>query len=146
MTIVRSFLLTLAVVALMIGSAAAHAQSCAGDCDGNGAVAVEEIILGVRIALGEAAAADCLAMDADGSGTVAIDELLAGVRHALDGCAPSPTTSATGAATPTPTNTVAPTTGTADLAVAVRVDTDPIFRSRLRDESRCRGGTVRLIG
>jgi hypothetical protein len=128
MTVIRLFLLPLAAALIAIGAAPTVAQTCAGDCDGNGAVAVEEIILGVRIALGEAAAADCLAMDADGSGTVAIDELLAAVRHALDGCAPSPTTTATGAATPTPTNTVAPTTGTADLAAAVRVATDPIFR------------------
>jgi len=37
---------------LAVAPSAAAAQ-CAGDCDGNGAVAINEIILAVNIALGE---------------------------------------------------------------------------------------------
>ena len=61
--------------------------SCAGDCDGNGVVAINELIRGVNIALGSAAATDCPAFDTDGSGSVAINELVQGVNNALNGCA-----------------------------------------------------------
>jgi len=57
----------------------------AGDCSGDGEVTVDEIIMGVRIALGEAAVEDCLQADGDGDGEVTVDELLAMVGAALGG-------------------------------------------------------------
>jgi autotransporter-associated beta strand protein len=61
--------------------------SCRGDCDGNGSVSINELILGVNIALGNDSVDRCPAFDADGSGTVAIQELIAAVNNALGGCA-----------------------------------------------------------
>lgn len=59
---------------------------CGGDCNGDGTVAINELISGVNIALGAAPVASCEAMDATGDGTVAINELVAAVANALDGC------------------------------------------------------------
>lgn len=59
---------------------------CPGDCDRNGTVAVNELVLGVNISLDRADVADCLAMDSDSSGAVAVNELVAAVNRALRGC------------------------------------------------------------
>lgn len=52
----------------------------------NGAVSIDELLLVVNIALGNAPASGCLMADMDGGGTVTIDELLTAVSHALGGC------------------------------------------------------------
>jgi hypothetical protein len=62
------------------------ATPCVGDCDADGTVTVDEIIIGVNIALGKADVSDCPAFDPNGSGTVTVDELLQGVNNALSGC------------------------------------------------------------
>lgn len=62
------------------------AASCVGDCNDDGAVAINELITGVNIALGNLDAAACTAIDADGDGVVAINELVRAVNNALDGC------------------------------------------------------------
>ena len=54
-----------------------------GDCDDNGSVTIDELVSGVRIALGDAPLASCAAADRDGDGTVAISELIAAVARAL---------------------------------------------------------------
>ncbi len=72
----------------MAGPAAA---ACVGDCDGNGLVAINELLRGVNISLGAAAVATCPAFDRDGGGSVSIDELLAGVNNASGGCPQPPT-------------------------------------------------------
>jgi len=59
---------------------------CAGDCDGNGSVTVDEIVRGVSIALGNTAASECAAMDRDSSGSVTVDEIITALVHALNGC------------------------------------------------------------
>ena len=59
---------------------------CAGDCNGNGSVAVNELIAAVNIALGSAAVETCPACDTNASGTVSVNELIAAVRRALNGC------------------------------------------------------------
>ncbi len=66
---------------------------CRGDCDGNGAVSVSELVRGVGDAL--LLTRTCPAMDNDGSGWVSIGELVAAVRSALDGCFAAPTPTAT---------------------------------------------------
>lgn len=80
--------------ALLLIPAAAAAQPCAelcaGDCDGDGTVAVDELVTAVRIALEQSALTACGAGDRNGDGHVTIDELLAGVRGALHGCPPPP--------------------------------------------------------
>jgi len=91
---------------------AAHA-TCVGDCDGRGDVSVNEIIVGVNIALGLAPTTMCEAMDRNGDGMVSIDELLAAVNAALVGCPAMPTPTASPTSPPTATSTSAlPTTPT----------------------------------
>jgi hypothetical protein len=59
---------------------------CVGDCNGNGTVLVNEIVLGVGIALGSADIRDCPALDTNGDGEVVISDLIQGVGNLLDGC------------------------------------------------------------
>jgi len=59
---------------------------CAGDCNGDGAVAVNELISAVNIALGTAEVTTCAACDTDHDGTVSIGELVSAVNKALNGC------------------------------------------------------------
>ena len=61
-------------------------SACAGDCDGDGVVRVNELVAGVRIALEQAAASTCSSFDADGDGRVTVAELVRGVRSLLGGC------------------------------------------------------------
>jgi len=61
-------------------------EVCPGDCDGGGTVTVDELVKGVRIALGEAGLDTCPPFDANDDGTVTIDELVKAVRAALEGC------------------------------------------------------------
>ena len=60
--------------------------ACAGDCDGSDTVAVNELVTGVGIALGSAAADACPALDGNADGQVSISELIAAVASLLDGC------------------------------------------------------------
>ena len=60
--------------------------ACIGDCDDSGEVAINELITGVSIALGNRLLSVCPAFDDDDSGTVAINELIAAVNNALAGC------------------------------------------------------------
>ena len=66
---------------------------CAGDCNGDHLVTVDELVRGVNGALGSAAS--CPAFDLDNDGTVAISELVAAVNAALNGCPAQPTPTAT---------------------------------------------------
>lgn len=84
-------------------AAGAHA-ACTGDCGDDGAVTVDEILVGVNIALGVLPAGDCTAMDADGNGSVTVDELVTALNGALGGCVAAPPTPT---ATPTATATEA---------------------------------------
>lgn len=54
-----------------------------GDCNADGQVGIDELVLGVRIALGDSPPATCPAIDDDGNGTVTIDELIGAVSAAL---------------------------------------------------------------
>ncbi len=60
--------------------------SCVGDCNGDGQVAINELIRGVNINLGNADVSTCLAMDGNGDGFVAINELIQAVNNSLNGC------------------------------------------------------------
>ena len=51
-------------------------------------MSIDELILGVTIALSGGPATACPTFDTDGSGAVAINELIAAVSRALAGCAP----------------------------------------------------------
>jgi len=60
--------------------------SCSGDCNNDGTVAINELIIGVNIALGSTPASQCPAFDANGDGQVVISELISAVNAALNGC------------------------------------------------------------
>jgi hypothetical protein len=62
---------------------------CAGDCNHDGQVTVNELINGVSIALGTAPLAGCSLLDTNGDATVSIDELLGAVNNLLSGCNPT---------------------------------------------------------
>jgi hypothetical protein len=59
---------------------------CVGDCDGNGAVTVGELVKGVNIALGNAALNTCPQFEVNDRQTVTIDEIIIAVGNALRGC------------------------------------------------------------
>ena len=149
----RRALLLLALLA----AAPAAAQSCPGDCSGDGTVRVEELIVGVRIALGESAAAACPAFDANGDGSVAIDELVRAVTNALSGCpatatptpseTPTPSPTATDTATPTATPTIPPVAG-AWVEAALAVDDSTcaeVLTASFADELASRGPCAQQV-
>ncbi len=121
----KSIILT--AVAIILAAVPGAAQpACIGDCNGDGEVRINELIIGVNIALGRADISACGGIDSNGDGEVRINELIQAVRSALDGCTavtatPSdstPTATATGTVateipTATPTGTVAASTPTA---------------------------------
>ena len=88
-------LLPLAVFLLLVPAAAGKlpppptetaAPSCAGDCSGDGTVTVNELIVGVNIALGNTAPTACPAFDKNRDQMVSINELIAAVNALLNGC------------------------------------------------------------
>jgi hypothetical protein len=60
--------------------------ACVGDCNGDGAVTVDEIVKMVNIALGGLDISECTAGDRDSSGTITVDEIVQAVNNALVGC------------------------------------------------------------
>ena len=80
----RRIALPLAV--LWCVSPAAGLTRCPGDCDGDDAVGVDELIAAVRLSLASGDGRACAASDSDGNGDVSIEELVAAVAAALDGC------------------------------------------------------------
>ena len=63
--------------------------TCAGDCNGDALVSIDDLLQAVSVAFGDAPRNSCASVDADGNGAVSINELLAAVQHALDGCSPA---------------------------------------------------------
>jgi hypothetical protein len=113
----------IAVIPFLLHGAVAVAQPCTGDCPpANQQVAINELVLGVNIALGNATLPVCPSYDANVNGAVDIDELITAVNNAQRGCAGGPTPTArptspgstptapgaTPTVTPTATWTVAP--------------------------------------
>lgn len=109
LVLTRSLLLAAVVSGLSLGSRA-WAQ-CAGDCNADSGVTIDELLVGVQISLDLRAASDCPALDDDGDGSVTISELVRAVDAALNGCASAitPTAQPTGTAA-TATIPVTPST------------------------------------
>jgi hypothetical protein len=59
---------------------------CVADCSGDGTVTVNEVILGVNLALGNKPLSECPAADANGDGEVTIGELIQAVKDVINGC------------------------------------------------------------
>jgi len=59
---------------------------CLGDCNGDGVVTADELVLGIDVSLGRAPADACAAYNAAGGSLVTVDQLVRAVQTALDGC------------------------------------------------------------
>lgn len=59
---------------------------CAGDCRGDAAVTVDDIVEMVNIAVGDDKVSGCLAGDTNDDGQITIEEILAAVTRVLNGC------------------------------------------------------------
>jgi hypothetical protein len=59
---------------------------CTGDCNGDGEVVINELVLAVNIALSQRPVTDCPAANRNGDDNVTIDELVTAVRNALGTC------------------------------------------------------------
>ena len=53
----------------------------------DGTVTIDELVVAVKISLGDHSVATCPASDVDGSGDVTVDEIVRAVNAALEGCA-----------------------------------------------------------
>lgn len=65
-----------------------YVGGCAGDCNDDGTVTINEVITTVGIALGNAPLSQCPAADANGDGSVAINDIVQAVNSTLVGCSP----------------------------------------------------------
>lgn len=106
--------LTLAAAAFVIVLAAGRARAvCVGDCNGDGMVSVNELILGVNIPFGLRPLDDCPSFACTGGSSVPINCLVQGVNNALGSCPPEDTPTATpvgtASATVTPVGDDTPT-------------------------------------
>ncbi len=107
-SVVRRVPWVFAAAIVIFTAPTAFAQTlCAGDCNRDGEVTVQELITGVNIALGELSVDDCPTFDRNNDGSVTIDELIAAVNNALSGCP---------AIQPTDTPTELPTETPAEIA------------------------------
>ena len=72
---------------LALFSLPARAQTaCAGDCNNDGSVSIDELLTMVNIALGTAPVAACTAGDINHDNEITVDEILTAVHAALRGC------------------------------------------------------------
>jgi YVTN family beta-propeller protein len=69
-----------------IGITLVDVPGCAGDCNEDGVVTIDEPLTGINIALGDEPLTDCPRFDVNGDGEVTVDDLLAAVEVALNGC------------------------------------------------------------
>jgi hypothetical protein len=142
------------VIALTFGVATVTAQQCPGDCDDSHAVTVNELLVIVNIALGNANVSTCAAGDLNHDGEITIDEILIAVNSALSACptvsVPTPTLTPAATLTPTPTITATsgptwtaiPTGGQTVLVGAAKRDISP----NLENTGHVHGGNVYLGG
>ncbi len=71
---------------VFVSLASSASAACTGDCNGDGAVRVSELVRGVNIALGSQPVDACPSFDLNGNGLVAVNELVSAVNAALRGC------------------------------------------------------------
>jgi len=61
---------------------------CAGDCNGDSTVTLDELVQAINVALGRFSNGICPRLDDDKDGLVAIHEVVKAVGAALNGCHP----------------------------------------------------------
>lgn len=81
---IPAFCRPLLATILMLTSVNAQAQTCCGDCDGDGKIVVGELVMAVRANLNGEEPTRCADCNLDGS--VAVNELVKAIGFALRGC------------------------------------------------------------
>jgi DNA-binding beta-propeller fold protein YncE len=76
-------------LANIAGSCGAAPPACSGDCNGDAAVTVDELVTMVSMALATVSVSSCPAGDLNHDGAVTVDEILVVVGAAVNGCAAS---------------------------------------------------------
>jgi hypothetical protein len=71
---------------LMAAAPSQAARLCVGDCNDDGRVSVNELVLGVNIASDLLPIEECPIFDANFNDVLTIDEIIQGVNNGLDGC------------------------------------------------------------
>jgi bacillolysin len=97
---------------------------CPGDCDGDGFVFVDEVLIGIAIALGDEQPNRCDRFDVDGDGKVLIHELVHALGRLLRGCGAGAMASPA-AATPTSTQPPGPTATAGATVSPIAAPTPP---------------------
>ncbi|HVM97974.1 MAG TPA: hypothetical protein VMT89_16385, partial [Candidatus Acidoferrales bacterium] len=123
--------------------------ACVGDCSGDGEVTIDEILLGVNIALDNKPVSSCSSFDANGDGEVSIDEIILAVNAALFGCPAEATATATASASPTPPASSSPTattTPTAATPSATATGPTPTATGTPGDFARAFAGEAAIVG
>lgn len=98
-----------AAVVVIVCGVRAQGVSCAGDCNGDLHVSIDELEVGVGIALGFLPVSACKAFDSDAHRSVEVDELVQGVKFALDESSCAATDDGTSTASPTQDPMATPT-------------------------------------
>ena len=118
---------------------------CYGDCDDNGVVAINEVILGVNLALG-AASAECRSFNPEGA--VTIDKLVRAINAALFGCrrvvTATDTPGATDTVTPSVTGTQSATPTSTDPPRPTSTDAPTLTPTRANSSTATASETVTL--
>jgi hypothetical protein len=79
----------LGVLLMLAAPAVARAQTCPGDCNGDGIVSVDEMIIAANVALGMLSVRACPSVDRNGDGVVGVDEAVIAVDSGVSGCGQS---------------------------------------------------------
>lgn len=103
---ISPFYARVAVAALVFATPpAVLAHRCTGDCDASDTVSINELVIGVRIALGQLPLDVCPQFDADFDNRVSINELQVAINNYFSYCGhgspPTPTYTRTATRTPT---------------------------------------------
>jgi hypothetical protein len=98
---------TLGLYLTLAASGACLAQECVGDCNGDGVVAINELITAVNVGLGTDPADACPALNCNTLSLPSVICIIQAVNNALNGCRPAgtvrPTATPTWTTIPTPT-------------------------------------------
>src|SRR5690349_18026266 len=85
-----SFIVALPTLSIIcfgwIARGALAASICAGDCNHDDRVTIDELVTGVNVALDTAPLDRCPGIDRGGDARVTVDDLIAAVSNAVQGC------------------------------------------------------------
>ena len=85
-SVVKGGAMAALVWSLVLVAQSPAAATCAGDCDADDTVTVDELVLMVNVALDSVGVERCSAGDTSGDGEISVDEIVASVDRALLGC------------------------------------------------------------